>query len=112
MVLIHRTKENYTFTIFDVVEFYPTISESLLNCATCISFAKRHIKITSEEVDTVYYSRKSLLFSDDKAWMKKEGYGLFDVAMGSYDSVEVCVLVGMFALSQLPKRYNRCNVGL
>ena len=44
--------------------------------------------------------------------MKKEGSGLFDVAMGSYDGTEVCKLVGMFALSQLPKRYNRCDIGL
>ena len=103
-------KENCTFTNFDIVEFYPTISVGLLNSA--ISFAKRHVKITSEEVDIIHHSRKSLLLSDDKAWMKKEGSGLFDVAMGSYDSAEVCELVGMFAPSQLPKRYDRCDIGL
>ena len=36
-------EENCTFTIFDIVEFYPSISEDLLNSA--LSFAKRHVKI-------------------------------------------------------------------
>ena len=44
--------------------------------------------------------------------MEKEGSGLFDVAMGSYDGAEVSELVGMFAFSQLPKRSNRCDIGL
>ena len=73
---------------------------------------KGHAKITGKEVGITQHSRKSLLFSDDQAWMKKEGSGLFDVAMGSYDGAEVCELVGMFALSQLPKRYKRCDIGL
>ena len=37
---------------------------------------------------------------------------MFDVVMGSYDDAEVCELVGMFALSQLPKWYNRCDIGI
>ena len=79
-------KENCTFTNFDIVEFYPTISEDLLNSA--ISFGKRHFKFTSKEVDIIHHSTKSLLFSDDKASMKKQGSGLFDVAMGSYEGAE------------------------
>ena len=92
-------KENCTFTNFDIVDFYPTISEDLLSSA--ISFAKRHVKITSEEVDIIHHSTciNSLLFSNDKAWMQREGSRLFNVAMGSYDGAEVCELVGTFALS-------------
>ena len=51
-------------------------------------------------------------FSKDTAWRKKEGPGLFDVTMGSYDGAEICELVGIFALSQLPERYDRNNIGL
>ena len=49
----------------------------------------------------------SLLFGKDRAWAKKESQGMFDVAMGSYDGAEVCELVGIFALSQLPEQYDR-----
>ena len=38
--------------------------------------------------------------------------GLFDVAMGRYDGAEICELVGMFALSQLPEWYDRDSIGL
>ena len=87
-----------------------TISEDLLNRA--MTFAKVHITITNEEVDVILHSRKSLLFSNDRALKKKEGSGLFDVAMGSYDGTEVCELIGMFALSQLPNWHNRYDIGL
>ena len=42
--------------------------------------------------------------------MKKEASGLFVVAMGSYNGTELCELVGMLVLSQLPKQYNRCDI--
>ena len=45
-------------------------------------------------------------------WVKKQGPGLFDVAMGSYDGAEVCELVGIFVLGQLPERYVQSEVGL
>ena len=32
--------------------------------------------------------------------------------MGSYDGAEICELVGIFALSHLPERYDRNNIGL
>ena len=103
-------KEGCTFISFDIVEFYPSISEDLLERA--IRFAKERVEITDEEVGIIMHSRKSLLFSKERTWMKKEGTGLFDVAMGSYDGAEVCELVGIFALSQLPERFNRRDVGL
>ena len=104
------TKESCTFISFDIVEFYPSISEDLLERA--IRFAKEHVEITDEEASIIVHSRKSLLFSKERSWMKKKGTGLFDVAMGSYDGAEVCELVGIFALSQLPERFNGCDVGL
>ena len=61
-----KMKESCTFTSFDIVEFYPSISEDLLQRA--IRFAKNHIKITDEEVDIIHHSRKSLLFSKDRAY--------------------------------------------
>ena len=44
--------------------------------------------------------------------MKNQVTGLFDVTVGSYDGREVCNLIGMFALSKLPKQYSRCDIGL
>ena len=44
---------------------------------------------------------KSLLFCNDKTWVKKNDLSLFDVTMGSYDGAEVCELVGLFLLNIL-----------
>ena len=103
-------KESCTFTSLDIVKLYPSILEDLLNRA--IRFDKEHIDIGDEEVAIIQHSRKSLLFSKDKAWAKKEDPGLFNVAMGSYDGAEVCELVVIFTLSHLPERYDRSNIGL
>ena len=59
----------------------------------------------------MYYARKSLLFSNEKPWMKREG-NLFDVTMGVYDGAEVCELVDIFMLNKIPKKYNKNDMGL
>ena len=43
--------------------------------------------------DIINHARKSLLFHDGNACVKKEGNLLFDVTMGSYDGAEVCELI-------------------
>lgn len=103
-------KDECTFISFDIVEYYASISEELLGKA--LDFAKQHVDITSDEWDIIHHSRKSLLFDDGRAWMKKEGGGLFDVTMGSYDGAEVCELVGIFVLTQLPQQFRAGNTGL
>jgi len=58
------------------------------------------------------HSRKSLLFNNDKAWIKKE-YSFFDVTMGSYDGAEGCELFGLFILNDLICNiYGKENIGL
>ena len=44
--------------------------------------------------------------------MKKDGQGLFDVTMGSWDGAEVCELVGLYLLNQLKDLIPIENAGL
>ena len=46
---------------------------------------------------------KSLLFQDEKTWVKKNNQSLLDVTMGSYDGSEVC---------KLSEKFGKENVGL
>ena len=62
--------------------------------------------------DIIMHARKSLLFSSDAAWMKKDGRGLFDVTMGCFDGAEICELVGTYALSKLADKFDNDNIGL
>ena len=102
-------KQLHTFTVFDIKDFYPSIKERLLKEA--LSFAKRHIEINPKDMEVISHARKSLLFSDDVPWIKKQG-GLFDVTMGAYDGAEVCELVGTYLLSLISVKYNKHDIGL
>ena len=105
-----KEKDKCTFTCFDIVEFYPSITEELLTSA--LSFARQHTEISDDDVNIIYHARKSLLFSKGKAWMKRTGTSMFDVTMGSYDGAEVCELVGTFILVKLGEKFPRKQAGL
>ena len=89
---------------------YPSISAELLEKS--IHFARSIIEIEGNIIDIINHARKSLLFHDGNAWVKKEGNPLFDVTMGSYDGAEVCELVGLYLLGKLAPLIGTKNVGL
>ena len=104
-----ENKSEYTFTIFDIQEFYPSISEDLLQKA--ITFAKSFVQIESEDFEVIFHARKSLLYNNNKLWIRKHDNGEFDVTMGSYDGAEVCELIGLFLLDLLAKKYRKEDIG-
>ena len=55
--------------------------------------------------------RKSLLYCNNKLWVKK-GESNFDATMGAYDGAEVYELIGIFLLSLLSKHINKNYIGL
>ena len=57
-------------------------------------------------------ARKTFLFHDGIPWVKRSGNEDFDVPMGSYDSAEVCKLVGAFLLNNLSDAIDKTSVGL
>ena len=59
----------------------------------------------------MYHARKSLLFSNEKSWMKRER-NLFDVTMGAYDGVEVCQFVRIFMLNKISEKYDKNDISL
>ena len=95
--------------MFDVKDFYPSITEKLLKNA--ITFAKRSTTIERKDEEIIFHARKSLLFNKKESWVKK-GNELFDVTMGAYDGAEVCELVGCFILSIIASKYNKEDIGL
>ena len=102
-------KNRYKFAIFDIKDFYPSISEKLLTNA--LNFAKEITDISREDIQVMYHARKSLLFCNENPRKKREG-NLFDVTMGAYDGAEVFELVGLFMLNKVSEKYNKKAVGL
>ena len=104
-----KNKKSLKFIVFDIENFYPSISEKLLGDA--LRFAKEHVKIKKADMDTILHARKSLLYKQGEPWMKKDS-GIFDVTMGAYDGAEVCELVGIYLLSILATKCDKENIGL
>ena len=102
-------KQKCKFLSFDVVDFYPSISEKLLNNA--INCAKQFTVIDDPTINTIFHCRKSLLFSSDSNWIKKEG-SLFGVTMGFFDGAEICKLIGLFILHNLANVMGARNIDL
>ena len=99
------------FIKFDIAEFYPSISECLLDKA--IAYAKRFTEISDETIRIIKLSRKSLLFDhSNDTWQKKGENPMFDVTMGSYDGAEVCELVGLYLLHKLFATVPKEHIGL
>ena len=69
------------------MDFYPSISKDLLTNA--INFASTITTIDKKVIDTIMQSGKSLLFSNNEIWVKKDNLN-FDVSMESFDGAEVC----------------------
>ena len=102
-----QDKKRFTFINFDIVDFYPSISEELL--LKSINFAKKYTSISDDEVKVILQSRKSFLFDKKQPWNKTTN-PCFDVGMGSFDGAECCGIVGLYLLSCL-KPLN-LNIGL
>ena len=94
-------KYRYAFIIFDVVEFYPSISETVLQ--RVLDFAANYITISNDDQHIILQVKQSLLFNNGFTWQKRNTNMLFKVTIGSYDGAEICKLVGIHTLSQLKK---------
>lgn len=105
-----NNKHECTFIQLDIMEFYPSITETILDNA--ISFAKTHINISDKDLRIIKHCRKSLLYHANEAWKKKDSDTCFDVTMGSFDGAEICELIGCFILFQLITINQKDNQGL
>ena len=90
-----------------MILFYPNITEKIFMKA--MNIVKQYVTIPARDVDIMLQTKKALLFSDGKTWIKK-GNRSFDVSMGSWDGAEVADLVGLYLLSQLT--HLKLNIGL
>ena len=104
-----QNKKNSSFIVFDIVSFYPTISQELLELA--LDWAREFIDISEEEKNIILESRKSHVVFGGSHWTKKKSPG-FDVPMGGFDSAEICDLVGLFLLSKLEKLNLNVKLGI
>ena len=100
-------KNRFTFIIFDICDFYPSISPALLTKA--INYAKNYVNISDDDLKIILQARKSFLFDQNIPWNKSNN-SEFDVGMGSYDGAECCEIVGLYLMKKL--QHLNINVGV
>ena len=101
-------KKRLKFIQLDIVDFYPSITETLFNAA--INFASQTTDISPTDKATLHNARQSILIHNDHTWKKTTG--LFDVTMGSYDGCELCELVGLYTIHKMQQNFPDINFGL
>ena len=62
-------KHQCTFIQLDIKDFYPSITEEILEKS--LEFAKQYVDITEKNIQSIKHCRKSLLFLNDESWKKK-----------------------------------------
>ena len=96
---------------YDIVDYYPSISEELLDRA--FRYAGRFTLVKDEDVRIVKSACRVVLFDDDdNTWIKKSTGENFDISMGSFQGAEVCELVGLYLLDRVTQVLGKSNVGL
>ena len=111
-----KDKSKKRFLQMDICEFYPSITEELLDKALRFASTKTKEPISAETIHIIKHARKSLLFSHSTSnkektpWTKRQG--LFDVTMGAPDGAEVCELVGLFLLNEVKEKFPELDFGL
>ena len=83
----------------------------MLSLFRAIEFENEIYNLSNNEISITMQSRKRLLLSDGKPWVKTDENNDFDVPMGCFDGAEVCELVGTCLLSQMEVAIARENVG-
>ena len=66
--------------MFGIKDFYPAIKEGLQ--IEALEFAKQHVTIKAREGETIFHTRKSLLYNEREPWIKKQSNN-FDVTVES-----------------------------
>ena len=92
----------------DIENFYPTISEKLLDDS--LKFAEQFTHISKKEKDTIWHARKTVLISEGETWEKHKG--LFDVGMGCGDGAEISELCGLKILADIQSKIPEIEFGL
>ena len=69
---------------FDIVKFYPSISEKLLKSA--LTFANESTEISEQEIKIIINASKSVLYNKEEVWIKRKNNidenELSDIIMG------------------------------
>ena len=63
-----KNKTNHTMICFDICDFYPSITNTLLQKA--LMFASKYPNISKEDIDIITHTKRTTLYKDGQPWEK------------------------------------------
>ena len=103
-----QEKNKLTFLQFDIDDFYPSVTEQLLE--ETLLFAEKHVSIKHIEKEAIRAARISVLRHNNCNWTKKSSD--FDITMGAFDGAQVTDLVGLYILHLLKTEIPNVQFGI
>ena len=103
-------KADLKFMVFDIEQFYPSISKELLTRA--LTFAKTNTFICQQDIDIIMHACQAFLFSKSVPWKKKKSNDCFDITMGSFSGAEIAETVGLYLLHRITPLFGAGKAGL
>ena len=88
----------HKFIQCDISNFYPSISEELLQQA--LQWASEYSYISDLAIKVIIHSRRTILYDGCNIWCKKNNAS-FDISQGAWDGAEASDLVGLFMCFQV-----------
>ena len=95
-----ENKQKLKFIKFDIVNYYPSISQKVFKEA--MKFARKFTVISKDEEELLIHCREAYLCHEGDIWAKKDN-NKFDVTIGAWDGAEVAELVGLFIMDKVDK---------
>ena len=92
-------KTRKTFLQLDIVSYYPSTTEKLLDKALLFAQETLDENIPTDHIQIIKNARKSILCSNNETWQRKDSD--FDVTMGAFDGAQLTDLVGLYLLNIL-----------
>ena len=86
-----------SFVIFDISNYYPSVTEELLSKA--LDWASQFTPISEKDRKVIVESKNSFLYHRNSNWTKQSG--LFNIGQGAYDGAESTDIVGLYMLSKI-----------
>lgn len=105
-----QEKKKMRFIVFDIVDYYPSITRELLERA--LAWASNLCEVGDLDKKIILEARKTFLFLNGDPHIKKTDNTLFDVPQGAWDSCEVTELCGIFLLNKISDIMPPQSVGL
>ena len=69
-----KNKSKATFMLFDIIDFYPSITKNTL--IDSINYTRKYVDITKEQYEIILACRKTVLKNNGSTWVKS-GSGIF-----------------------------------